>query len=100
MRSALRKSEENHEEKGKTLRDEGLFEENTFDSWANLERHPHFADRRFKKEKLPLGMGFRRASISQQTLENPFELFDLIYGSTRSGMFSIQYDSYCMFKIL
>ena len=38
-------------------------------------------------------MGFRRASISQQTLENPFELFDLIYGSTRSGMFSIQYDS-------
>ena len=44
-------------------------------------------------------MGFRRASISQQTLESPFELFDLIYGSTRSGMFSIQYGSYCMSKL-
>ena len=64
---------------------ERLFEENTFDTWVNLERNPHFSDLRFKKEKLPLGMGWQRSSITEEMMMNPFMLYDFIYGLAQNS---------------
>ena len=73
--------------KMKFLTFERIFNENTFSSWKSLENQRHFSDKHFQKEKLSPNIGYRRNLIPPAMLENPFELYDFVYGNSRSGMF-------------
>ena len=62
-----------------------LFHENSFTDWNQFETLPDFDDRKFDPTKLNPMIGFRRAGITNELLNDPYQLHEYIYGDARSG---------------
>ena len=62
-----------------------LFHENQASDWHQFENSPDFADKEFDRSKVSPSIGYRRDGITEEMLNDPYQLYEYIYGAARSG---------------